>query len=65
MKNFTFPLPSGLSQIIEKKSKWFKFLWSFTYLWKGYFHDENTVYKNIKSVIPGVIEYDLYEKSWN
>ena len=25
------------------------------YLWKGYFHDENTVYKNIKSVIPGEV----------
>ena len=54
----------GLSQIIEKKERNdLNFYGLSHYLWKGYFHDENTVYKNIRSVIPGeVIEYDLYEK---
>tara|TARA_Y100000389_G_C17465126_1_gene524820 strand:- start:1186 stop:3033 length:1848 start_codon:yes stop_codon:yes gene_type:complete len=30
------------------------------YFWKGYFHEENTIYQNIKSVLPGdILEYDL------
>tara|TARA_B100000575_G_scaffold294452_1_gene310502 strand:+ start:15116 stop:16966 length:1851 start_codon:yes stop_codon:yes gene_type:complete len=30
------------------------------YFWKGYFHEENTIYKNIKSLLPGeILEYNL------
>ena len=30
------------------------------YFWKGYFHEENTIYQNIKSLLPGdILEYDL------
>lgn len=54
----------GLSKIIlEKHRKNINFYGLSHYLWKGYFHDENTIYKNIKSVIPGeVLEYDLKKK---
>lgn len=50
----------GLSGIIKENYKEINNFGLTHYFWKGYFHEENTIYKNIKSVIPGeVLEFDL------
>lgn len=48
----------GLAKIIKKKN--INNIGLTHYFWKGYFHEENTIYDNIKSVLPGqILEFDL------
>ena len=51
----------GLADLIKKNNSTNINHFGLThYFWKGYFHEENTIYKNIKSVIPGeILELNL------
>ncbi len=50
----------GLTSIIEDNKKNINYYGLTHYFWKGYFHEENTIYQNIKSVIPGeILEFNL------
>ena len=52
----------GLTKIIKDNNKNINHFGLTHYFWKGYFHEENTIYKNIKSVIPGeILEFNLNE----
>ena len=51
----------GLADLIKKNNSTNINHFGLThYFWKGYFHEENTIYKDIKSVIPGeILELNL------
>ena len=52
----------GLNKIIKNKNKDINHFGLTHYFWKGYFHEENTIYKEIKSVVPGeILEFNLEE----
>ena len=54
----------GLNQIIKNNNKHINHFGLTHYFWKGYFHEENTIYKDIKSVVPGeILEFDLNENN--
>ena len=54
----------GLNKIIKNNNKDINHFGLTHYFWKGYFHEENTIYKNIKSVVPGeILEFNLNEHS--
>jgi asparagine synthase (glutamine-hydrolysing) len=54
----------GLNKIIKKNNKHINHFGLTHYLWKGYFHEENTIYKDIKSVVPGeILEFHLNENN--
>ena len=52
----------GLNKIIKNNNKNINHFGLTHYFWKGYFHEENTIYKEIKSVVPGeILEFNLDE----